>query len=151
MQTWLTGPKTPGLIILEHELSDESVQAFIDNYPLIGANGWNPVSVAQLDGLKAPYQNAQGTTPTNAGVLENDPNTSPFYPSSTVPGTVSTSTTSLSTTTSSTSSAASTLATSGSSVKDNGAGAGAGLTSNSASTILTLTVAVFAGVLVSRL
>jgi chitin deacetylase len=52
----------PGLIILEHELTDQSVQAFIDNYPLIDANNWKPVSVVELDGLDAPYQNAEGTT-----------------------------------------------------------------------------------------
>ena len=128
-------------MILEHELSDESVQAFIDNYPLIGANGWNPVSVAQLDGLKAPYQNARETTPTNSGVLEHV-YTSPLYPTPTVPRTASTSTTWLSTRTrSSTSSAASTP---DNSVKGNGAG----LTSNSA--VLTLTVAVLTGVLVSQ-
>lgn len=139
------GPKTPGLIILEHELSDESVHAFIDNYPLIGANGWNPVSVAQLDGLKDPYQNVQETTLANSGILENY--ISPFIPSSTVPGTASTRTTSLSTVTSSTSPVPTTLATPDSSVEDNGSG----LASNSASAMLTVTVAVLTGVLVSRL
>lgn len=146
MQTWLTGPKTPGLIILEHELSDESVRAFIDTYLLIGANGWNPVSVARLDGLTAPYQNAQGTISTTSGILKNVSYTSPFYPSSTVPRTASTRTTSFSTVTSRTSSIPSTLASPDSSVKGNGTG----LASNSASAMLSLTVAVLTGVLVSR-
>ncbi|KAI9467095.1 carbohydrate esterase family 4 protein [Lactarius psammicola] len=145
MQTWLTGPKTPGLIILEHELSDESVQAFIDNYPLIGANSWKPVSVVQLDGLNAPYQNAQGT---NGTVAPSDivDHTLPFPPASTVPKTTPTSTTSLSTTTSSTSSAASTLATPDNSAKSNGAGSAP----NSVSAVLTLTMTVLAGILVSQ-
>ena len=30
LTNWYNGPKTPGLMILEHELSDGSVQAFID-------------------------------------------------------------------------------------------------------------------------
>jgi len=147
MQTWLTGPKTPGLIILEHELSDESVQAFIDNYPLIGANGWNPVSVAQLDGLEEPYQNPQVTNPTNSGILTSTLYTSQVYRPSTVPGTASTSTTSsFRTTTSRTTSSPFILATPGSSAQGNGAD----LASNSASPMLTLTVAVLVGILVSR-
>ncbi|KAH0839752.1 carbohydrate esterase family 4 protein [Lanmaoa asiatica] len=61
MQTWLTGPKTPGLIILEHELSDLSVASFISAYPVMVANGWKRVSLAQMDGLGA-YQNALDST-----------------------------------------------------------------------------------------
>ncbi|OCH94080.1 carbohydrate esterase family 4 protein [Obba rivulosa] len=56
MSKWLSGPKSPGLIILEHELSDMSVQAFIDAYPLIGQHGWKFVSVAEVSGDGA-YQN----------------------------------------------------------------------------------------------
>ncbi|KAH9060911.1 carbohydrate esterase family 4 protein [Lactarius vividus] len=136
------GPKTPGLIILEHELSDDSVQAFIDNYPLIGANSWRPVSVAQLDGLNSPYQNAQGT---NGTVTTSDiVNTSPSPLASTVPGTTLTRATS-SSSTSSSSSATSTV-TPDSSAKSNGAG----LASKSVSAVLMSTVAVLAGVLVSQ-
>ena len=61
MNKWLTGPKTPGLIILEHELSDLSVQAFIDAYPVMKQNQWNLLSVAQLDGDSA-YQNSDSST-----------------------------------------------------------------------------------------
>ncbi|KAG6332598.1 hypothetical protein ID866_6489 [Astraeus odoratus] len=57
MRTWLTGPKTPGLIILEHELSEKSVQAFINAWDLMVSTGWNLTSVAQMDGTYA-YQNA---------------------------------------------------------------------------------------------
>ncbi|KAJ7700092.1 hypothetical protein B0H17DRAFT_1196088 [Mycena rosella] len=35
MTEWLTGPKSPGLIILEHELSDQSVASFIAAYPVM--------------------------------------------------------------------------------------------------------------------
>ncbi|KAF9221968.1 glycoside hydrolase/deacetylase [Gyrodon lividus] len=61
MQTWLTGPKSPGLIILEHELSDLAVQTFVDAYPVMVSNGWNRVSLAQMDGLGS-YQNAMNST-----------------------------------------------------------------------------------------
>lgn len=61
LEKWLTGPKSPGLIILEHELSNMSVQAFIDAFPLIGQNGWNIVSVTELNN-SSPYQNADSST-----------------------------------------------------------------------------------------
>ncbi|KAF8450717.1 carbohydrate esterase family 4 protein [Boletus edulis BED1] len=76
MQTWLTGPKTTGLVILEHELSDLSVQSFMAAYPLMVANGWKRVSLAQMDGLGA-YLNAldaaSPVTPAQVG----DPNIKP--------------------------------------------------------------------------
>jgi chitin deacetylase len=56
------GSKTPGLIILEHELTNDTAQAFINNYNLISSNGWNAISAAEMDGQNRPYQNAVGTT-----------------------------------------------------------------------------------------
>ncbi|KAF5370111.1 hypothetical protein D9758_001046 [Tetrapyrgos nigripes] len=63
MTQWLTGPKEPGLIILEHELSDQSVQAFLNAYPLIKSNGWTIKSVVQTanDTNPSPYHNAPNT------------------------------------------------------------------------------------------
>ncbi|KZV72117.1 carbohydrate esterase family 4 protein [Peniophora sp. CONT] len=60
-QSWLTGARSPGLIVLEHELSQQSVQAFIDAYPLIVQNNWNIVSVVDIDG-NGTYQNAINST-----------------------------------------------------------------------------------------
>ncbi|KAI6113679.1 hypothetical protein EV401DRAFT_2074320 [Pisolithus croceorrhizus] len=57
MHTWLTGSKKPGLIILEHELSNQSVQAFMDAWDLVVSNGWKTTSVAQMGGASA-YQNS---------------------------------------------------------------------------------------------
>ena len=57
LQKWITGPKSPGLIILEHELSNDTVGAFIQAFPLIAQNGWKFESVARLDGGSV-YQNA---------------------------------------------------------------------------------------------
>jgi len=62
MKTWLSGNKNPGLIMLEHELSIGSAQAFIDNYHFIPDNGWKTMSTVEIDGLDTPYQNGQGTT-----------------------------------------------------------------------------------------
>ncbi len=52
----------PGLIILEHELRNDTAQAFINNYYLMPSNNWTVVSAAEMNGLNKPYQNAEGTT-----------------------------------------------------------------------------------------
>ncbi|KAF8739239.1 hypothetical protein AX14_010403 [Amanita brunnescens Koide BX004] len=53
MEKWLSGPKSPGLIILEHELSTDCVDAFIKAFPLIQSKGWKIESVARLSGGSA--------------------------------------------------------------------------------------------------
>lgn len=60
IQGWLAGPKDPGLIILEHELSNDSVTAFMTSYPVGQKNGWNTVSTIQgmLGGTTQWWQNA---------------------------------------------------------------------------------------------
>ncbi|KIY49201.1 glycoside hydrolase/deacetylase, partial [Fistulina hepatica ATCC 64428] len=61
MTQWISGPKSPGLIILEHELSQQSVTVFTDSFPSMKANGWKVASVAQIAFPKfgsTPYQNA---------------------------------------------------------------------------------------------
>ena len=47
--------------MLEHELSSQSVQAFMDAYPLIVQNKWDIVSVVAVDG-NGTYQNAINST-----------------------------------------------------------------------------------------
>ncbi|VDB90094.1 unnamed protein product [Peniophora sp. CBMAI 1063] len=68
---WYAGPKSPGLIILEHELTNDTVGAFINTFPAAMSAGWKAVSVAQLDGLNTPYQNAEGAEgqPTVANII----------------------------------------------------------------------------------
>ncbi|KAF5361427.1 hypothetical protein D9758_006124 [Tetrapyrgos nigripes] len=63
MTQWTTGPKEPGLIVLNHETSDLSVQSFINTYPLIKSNGWTIKSMAQIanDTDSSPYRNAPST------------------------------------------------------------------------------------------
>lgn len=48
LKKWITGPKTPGLIILEHELSNGSVTAFMDAYPLMQSSGWDIRNIPNL-------------------------------------------------------------------------------------------------------
>ena len=62
LENWITGPKSPGLIILEHELSNMSVSAFINAFPLVKANGWTPLPVTRMrDGME-PWRNAADDT-----------------------------------------------------------------------------------------
>ena len=56
----VAGAKNPGLMILEHELSDQTVQAFMDNYPKIKSNGWQTASLARVVNGSDPYQNVHG-------------------------------------------------------------------------------------------
>ncbi|EEB94293.1 hypothetical protein MPER_06912, partial [Moniliophthora perniciosa FA553] len=83
MDRWLTGSKTPGLVVLEHELSDQAVQAFMANYPKIKSNGWDTDSVARLfDGVN-PYQNVNGDQITPAQIYVSNATTSASSSSST--------------------------------------------------------------------
>ncbi|KAI0776094.1 hypothetical protein BD413DRAFT_438435, partial [Trametes elegans] len=61
LEKWITGSKSPGLVILEHELTNDTSGAFMQAYPLIQQNGWNFVSLARMDGGSA-YLNADGPT-----------------------------------------------------------------------------------------
>ncbi|PPQ91816.1 hypothetical protein CVT25_000265 [Psilocybe cyanescens] len=58
---FLASPKSPGLIILEHELTDITVNAFIAAYPQIKSTGWNFSSLASVVGDGRTYQNAQNS------------------------------------------------------------------------------------------
>ncbi|KAH9943415.1 uncharacterized protein BXZ73DRAFT_97456 [Epithele typhae] len=62
LQKWITGPKSPGLIILEHELSNDTTGAFIQAFPLIAQNGWKFESLARLDGGDV-YHNSPDSKP----------------------------------------------------------------------------------------
>jgi chitin deacetylase len=60
-QNTCSGPQSPGLVILEHELSEASVTAFMTAFPLFKQYNWNLQSVATMNGGSA-YQNANGDT-----------------------------------------------------------------------------------------
>lgn len=59
---WLSGPKSPGLIILEHELTDDTVGIFANTtWPNIKSQNWQAKGIAQLFNLPV-YQNAKDNT-----------------------------------------------------------------------------------------
>lgn len=58
MTKWLNGPKSPGLMILEHELTNGTVQAFMDAHPVMIQTGWKLESAADLNGSSV-YLNSE--------------------------------------------------------------------------------------------
>lgn len=54
----IAGPKSPGLVVLEHEDSDGALNAFMDAFPKIITNGWKFDSLAHLLGNGQAYQNS---------------------------------------------------------------------------------------------
>jgi peptidoglycan/xylan/chitin deacetylase (PgdA/CDA1 family) len=79
-----TGPKSPGLIILHHELQEQQVQNFINAYPLMLSNGWNPISASRIGATESPYQNtdSSGRNVTLDDVLVRNPPQGLAVPSS---------------------------------------------------------------------
>jgi len=53
-----TSPKTPGVMVLQHEITPPSVTAFISAFPLIATNGWRFASLAKVVNDGRTYQNA---------------------------------------------------------------------------------------------
>ncbi|KAL0070768.1 hypothetical protein AAF712_001989 [Marasmius tenuissimus] len=92
---WLTGSKDHGLMILEHELSDQTVQAFMENYPKIKSNGWETASLARIVSGAEPYQNVLGDQVAPASIyLNNGTMASPTSTSASTSSTSSASSTS---------------------------------------------------------
>ncbi|KAF8505849.1 chitin deacetylase [Russula emetica] len=60
-QQWLSGPQNPGLIVLEHELTDGAVQAFQAAYPLMKQYNWTLQSTALL-----AWRLTAGATPSSS-------------------------------------------------------------------------------------
>ena len=52
------GPKTPGLIVLEHELSNITVEGFEQSFDLIEQNNWIFQSLALVLGNNSAYFNS---------------------------------------------------------------------------------------------
>jgi len=57
MSGWLTGSKSPGLLILEHEVNPNDIGVFMTNYPLMMSNGWSVKTVADAFSMDW-YQNS---------------------------------------------------------------------------------------------
>jgi peptidoglycan/xylan/chitin deacetylase (PgdA/CDA1 family) len=54
----LSGPKSPGLNVLEHEISSDDVTAFLYAYPLMKSYNWTIKSIPEITGANW-YQNAK--------------------------------------------------------------------------------------------
>lgn len=68
------GPKSPGLNILEHELTKDSVKVFTDTYPLIAQNGWTAKSIPDAMGATWYLNAADNTGPVTDRVVSGGPN-----------------------------------------------------------------------------
>lgn len=101
-------PKSPGVILLEHELTTESVQIFKDAFPQIKAAGWNTQTLSEALDIDW-YANAKdgSTQPVPVKGMTVDENHPASLPSSTSASSTSTSTTSTSSAASTTNTTAS--------------------------------------------
>lgn len=63
LEPWINGAKDPGLIILEHELSHQSISVFKNYYPRLQGLGWVTKNVADLFGMDW-YKNAKNNQDT---------------------------------------------------------------------------------------
>lgn len=92
LTAWIAGPKSPGLIILEHELTNQTVQCFIDAFPQIKANGWNIVSQASMANAGGAWVNLSpdGASVLPKGILAGDLIVSPTPSTTSVPATSAT-------------------------------------------------------------
>jgi peptidoglycan/xylan/chitin deacetylase (PgdA/CDA1 family) len=61
-------PKTPGQMVLEHELTDQTVRIFMNSFPDIASSGWKFQSLASAYGTGA-YQNDSDTVKMFGNVL----------------------------------------------------------------------------------
>ncbi|CUA72086.1 hypothetical protein RSOLAG22IIIB_10059 [Rhizoctonia solani] len=87
------GPKSPGLNILEHELTADTVKVFTDTYPLIAQNGWQGKSIPDAMGTSWYLNAKDNTSPVTEMVVGGS--SSPSVPtgnSTTAPGSSSTGT-----------------------------------------------------------
>ncbi|KAF9263068.1 glycoside hydrolase/deacetylase [Marasmius fiardii PR-910] len=75
LDDFVKGPKSPGLIVLEHESANNTVKAFMDTYPKIKSNGWQIRSLVPLLANGDSYQNVKGDTVTPANIYVNSVNT----------------------------------------------------------------------------
>ncbi len=66
---YLSGPKSPGLVLLEHTNSAITVGGFIAAFPLIASNSWTFRSFAEVISGGQAYQNANSST---SGVTRKD-------------------------------------------------------------------------------
>jgi hypothetical protein len=65
IKTHVSGAKSPGIILLEHEIEAPSLSIFQEYYPTLRDNGWTPEPIGNFDQAQAWYANAlNASTPT---------------------------------------------------------------------------------------
>ncbi|KJA24474.1 carbohydrate esterase family 4 protein [Hypholoma sublateritium FD-334 SS-4] len=87
MTRFLAMPKSPGLIVLEHEIASTTVNGFMTAYPMIKSNGWKFMSLAKAIADGRTYQNAEGSLSDDvesAGILVESTSTSTALPTTTL-------------------------------------------------------------------
>lgn len=73
MSGWFTGPKSPGILALEHELNKNCVDVFMSQFSGIAQNGWSLQSVADAFGMKWYQNSANNTAPVTQAKVAVDP------------------------------------------------------------------------------
>ncbi|WVQ73100.1 hypothetical protein IAR50_002664 [Cryptococcus sp. DSM 104548] len=61
---WITGNRTEPLLLLEHELDNNTVTVFKDTFPKFAANGWTVMNVAEAFNLTWYVNSGEGNTDT---------------------------------------------------------------------------------------
>ncbi|KAH7319548.1 hypothetical protein B0J17DRAFT_724077 [Rhizoctonia solani] len=69
-----TGPKSPGLNILEHEQSNTTIRVFTDTYPLIAQNGWQAKNIPDAMGASWYLNAADNAGPVGQRLVAGGPN-----------------------------------------------------------------------------
>ncbi|CAO1639546.1 unnamed protein product [Sympodiomycopsis kandeliae] len=67
IQKHINGPKSPGVILLEHEIHSPSIALFKEYYPTLKGKGWNPQAVGEFSKSGAFYSNARNNTSPTSG------------------------------------------------------------------------------------
>ncbi|KAK4703861.1 chitin deacetylase, partial [Phenoliferia sp. Uapishka_3] len=80
LQGFYHGPKSPGLIILEHELTSRSVGGFIRNFPTLKSQGWIPKAIPDI--WSVPWYNTAIAVGAGRGVVNSTTSTSSTQSSS---------------------------------------------------------------------
>ncbi|KAM0749862.1 glycoside hydrolase/deacetylase [Meredithblackwellia eburnea MCA 4105] len=70
LQGWWNGPKSPGIIGLEHEINSRTIGGFMRNYPTLLSRGWTPKCIPDI--WNASWYNAGNTVGGGHGLPDNN-------------------------------------------------------------------------------
>jgi len=66
---YLTGDKSDGLIFLEHEITEDEVNMFIEMYPQMLSNGWNLANIVSFLVIMVYSQPSEQFLPSHSLIL----------------------------------------------------------------------------------